>query len=245
MQRCSMQRSLGRKHTTHAPRWETPDALPTQAHTHYLREQLDKNTLEEISSADLIRLALRLNQEESALLAQHIYTLLAHASLPDLLRADIRDLQAQLGTRYAVQLKAVLELARRLTLPAPERYRIACALDAATLLLPEMAHLDHEELRVLVLDSKQGVLAHLLLYKGTLNSSVLRVAEIYRPAVQRNAASVLLAHNHPSGLVDPSPDDLSVTQQLVEAGKALDIELLDHLIIGNQRFKSLREHIRW
>jgi DNA repair protein RadC len=195
--------------------------------------------------ADLVLLALRLDPRESALFAQHIYTLLADASLPDLLRADIRDLQALVGTRRAVQLKAVLELARRLTLPTPERSRITCVQDAATLLLPQMAHLDHEELRVLVLDSKNGILANLPLYKGTLNSSVLRVAEIYRPAVQRNAASVLLAHNHPSGLVDPSPDDIAVTQQLVEAGKALDIELVDHLIIGNWRYKSLREQIRW
>jgi DNA repair protein RadC len=139
-----------------------------------------------------------------------------------------------------VQLKAVLELARRLTLPAPERSRITCVQDAAKLLLPEMAHLDHEELRVLVLDSKNGILANVRLYQGTLNSSVLRVAAIYRPAGQRNASGFLLAHNHPSGLVDPSPDDLAVTQQLVEAGKALDIELVDHLIIGNQRCKRYR-----
>jgi DNA repair protein RadC len=80
---------------------------------------------------------------------------------------------------------------------------------------------------------------------GTVNSSVLPAAEIFRSAVIRNCADVIVCHNHPSGDPTLSPEDLAVTEQLVEAGKVLDIELLDHLVIGNQRFVSLKERLRW
>src|SRR5437762_12727488 len=82
-------------------------------------------------------------------------------------------------------------------------------------------------------------------YQGTVNSSVLRAAEIFRPAVIRNCPGVIVCHNHPSGDPTPSPEDIAVTEQLVEAGKVLDIDLLDHLVIGNHRFVSLKERLRW
>src|SRR5438045_1228973 len=103
----------------------------------------------------------------------------------------------------------------------------------------------HEELRVLLLNIKNGVIANLLLYQGTLNSSVLRIAEIFRPAVTRNAAGIIICHNHPSGNGEPSQEDLKVTGQCVEAGKLLDIELVDHIIIANRTFKSIREKLGW
>jgi DNA repair protein RadC len=100
-------------------------------------------------------------------------------------------------------------------------------------------------MRVLVLDTKNYVLANVLMYRGTINSSVLRVAEIFRPAITRKAANIIVCHNHPSGDMTPSPEDLDVTKQLVEAGKALEIEVLDHIIIGNPRYVSLKERMRW
>jgi DNA repair protein RadC len=78
-----------------------------------------------------------------------------------------------------------------------------------------------------------------------VNSSVLRAAEIFRPAVVRNCPHVIVCHNHPSGDPSPSPEDIAVTEQLIEAGKLLDIELLDHLVIGNPRYASLRERLHW
>jgi DNA repair protein RadC len=109
-----------------------------------------------------------------------------------------------------------------------------------------MELLDHEELRVLLLDTKNQVVGNLLLYQGTINSSVLRVAEIFRPAVARKCPNIIVCHNHPSGDPTPSPEDLTVTEQLVQAGKFLDIDVLDHLIIGkDSRFVSLKERLRW
>jgi len=142
--------------------------------------------------------------------------------------------------------KVVCELAMRLSLSDPgEHQQIVSPNDAAALLQPFMAHLDHEELRVLVLDTKNRVVANILLYQGTVNSSVLRASEVFRQAVVRNCPGILVAHNHPSSDPTPSPEDVEVTKQLLEAGRLLDIDLLDHIIIGNPRFTSLKEQMRW
>src|SRR5947209_13186667 len=111
--------------------------------------------------------------------------------------------------------------------------------------MPDMAFLDHEELRVLVLDTKNGVVANLLLYQGTVNSSTIRTAEIFRPAVTRKCPGIIVCHNHPSGSVEPSPEDLEVTKLWVEAATLLEIDLVDHLIIGAHRYLSLKEHLLW
>jgi DNA repair protein RadC len=100
-------------------------------------------------------------------------------------------------------------------------------------------------MRILVLDTKNRVVENISRYQGTVNSSVLRAAEIYRPAIIRNCPAVIICHNHPSGDPTPSPEDIAVTEQLVAAGIHLDIELVDHLVIGNQRFVSLKEKLRW
>jgi DNA repair protein RadC len=92
-------------------------------------------------------------------------------------------------------------------------------------------------MRILILDTKNQVVENISRYQGTVNSSVLRAAEIYRP--------VIICHNHPSGDPTPWQEDIAVTEQLVAAGQHLDIELVDHLVIGNQRFVSLKERLRW
>ncbi len=140
----------------------------------------------------------------------------------------------------------VCELALRLSLSDPDEHRqIVTPNDAAALLQPFMAHLDHEEFRALVLDTKNRVVANIPLYRGTVNNSVLRASEVFRQAVVRNCPGILVAHNHPSSDPSPSPEDIEVTRQLVEAGKVLDIDLLDHIIVGNPRFTSLKERMRW
>ena len=111
--------------------------------------------------------------------------------------------------------------------------------------MSEMMYLDHEQMRILVLDTKNQVMENISRYQGTVNSSVLRAAEVFRQAVIRNCPAVIVCHNHPSGDPTPSPEDIAVTEQLVSAGKHLDIELVDHIVIGNNRFVSLKERLRW
>jgi DNA repair protein RadC len=201
-----------------------------------------------LSTPELLTLILRTGAGSERRVKQ-VHELVAQYNVQQLLQLDFGTFSEQygLGQEKAAQLQAVLEMARRLLLPPPaEKYQIRDALDAIKLVTPDMAFLDHEEMRVLVLDTKNYVIANLLLYKGTINTSVLRAAEIYKPAVARNSPHIILCHNHPSGSPEPSPEDRAVTLQLIEAGKLLDIELLDHLIIGNNhRFTSLKEHMRW
>lgn len=113
--------------------------------------------------------------------------------------------------------------------------------DVADLLLPEMQELSHEEFRAVLLNSKNHVLDIPTIYQGTLNSSPVRIGEVFKPAILANAASLIAVHNHPSGDPTPSPEDVRVTSELAQAGKLLDIECLDHLILGNGCYASLKE----
>lgn len=141
----------------------------------------------------------------------------------------------------AVRIKAALNLGLRLSMPADERPSINSPADAAALVQTEMALLETEHLRVLLLDRRNRVLDIVEIYRGSVNSSQVRVGEVFRPAIQRMASAIVVCHNHPSSDPTPSPDDVAVTRAIVQAGKLLDIELLDHLVIGGQRWVSLKE----
>ena len=147
-----------------------------------------------------------------------------------------------IGEAQAARLVAILELSRRLQTPADEKPRVSSPADAAAILAPRLAHLDQEEMHVVLLDTRNRVLDIHAVYKGSLNTSVVRVAELFRAAIEAPAAAVIIAHNHPSGDPSPSPEDVRVTRQLVKAGKLLDIEVLDHVVIGQGgQFVSLKE----
>lgn len=109
------------------------------------------------------------------------------------------------------------------------------------LLAPEMAHLAQEQLRTINLNVKHRLLSTHMVYQGSLSASPVRVAEVFRPAIIENASGLIVVHNHPSGDPTPSPDDIKVTRQLVDAGRLLDVTVHDHLIIGGSGFVSLRE----
>ena len=147
-----------------------------------------------------------------------------------------------IGESQAARLVAVLELSRRLQLPpADDLPRVSSPADAANLLLPRLSRLEQEELHVILLDTRNQVLGIHQIYKGSLNTSVVRISEVFRPAIEAPAAAIIVAHNHPSGIPDPSAEDVNVTRQLVQAGKMLDISVLDHVIIGQNRYISLKE----
>jgi DNA repair protein RadC len=113
--------------------------------------------------------------------------------------------------------------------------------DAANLLMFEKMNLAQEHLRVILLDTRNRVLATPTIYVGSLNSSVVRIGELFKAAIRDNAAAVIVAHNHPSSDPSPSPEDIHVTRQMVKAGKLLDVSVLDHIIIGRNRWVSLKE----
>ena len=121
------------------------------------------------------------------------------------------------------------------------REQITSPVEIATLLMVEMGHLAQEQLRVVCLNTKNYVQKIHLVYQGSVNESPIRVAEVFREPLRLNSAAIIIAHNHPSGQPEPSPEDVVVTRQMIEAGKLLDCEVLDHLIIGQGRWVSLRE----
>src|SRR5579885_1187057 len=199
-----------------------------------LREQLYTYGARTLSTAELVALILSTGAHQGDPLAMAC-RLLATYGLQGLKTADVHELTNEgLSSTKAVLLSAVCELAVRLSLPElGEHIQIRMPADAATLLKPMMAHLDHEEFRVLVLNTKNYVVANILLYQGTLNSSTVRIAEILRHAIIRKCPNLIVAHNHPSLDPEPSPEDYDMTKQLVEAARLLDLELLDHLVIGD------------
>jgi DNA repair protein RadC len=159
-------------------------------------------------------------------------------------RADFDEVcnQRGIGQAKAAQIKAALELGHRLSIESPEdRKAIHSPQDAADLVKYEMSALEQEELWVMLLDTRNRVLRIDTIYRGSLNSSQVRVGELFKNAIRRAAAAIIVVHNHPSGDPTPSPDDVAVTRAIVQAGKLLDIEVLDHLIIGSGQYVSLKE----
>lgn len=162
--------------------------------------------------------------------------------LTGLSRAGPDDLLALgCGTRRGQALAVALELGRRVAAAWPEpRWLVRSPADVAERLLPVMGHLEREELRVALLNTKNVVTAMHTVYVGNLAGSSVRVGEVYRDAVRCHAAAIVVAHNHPSGDPSPSGEDLRITAELAEAGRLLDIELLDHVVLGHGRWVSLR-----
>lgn len=145
------------------------------------------------------------------------------------------------GNQSALRLKAALALGRKLLQPEGERTSIHSPADAAQILMPMLAHREQEYLVVMLLDTRNRVLDVVEVYKGSLNSSMVRIGEVFKPALQRNAAAILISHNHPSTDPSPSPEDVTLTRSIVQAGKLLDVAVQDHLVIGLSRWVSLRE----
>ena len=207
------------------------------------REKLKLRGAASLSTGELLAIILRTGVvgETVTDVAQRL--LKDYGGLLGLSRADYADLCREhgLGEAKAAQLKACVELARRLALERPdERTRIHSPEDVAALVSSEMAALDQEELRTVLLNTKNEVLKINTIYRGSVNAAQIRVAEVFKEAVRQNAPFLVVVHNHPSGDPTPSADDVAVTRELVEAGKLLDIDVLDHLVIGDGRHASLR-----
>ena len=133
------------------------------------------------------------------------------------------------------------ELNQQLSIHPTERPILHSPKDAYDILQCFLDTLDHEELWVVCMDTRNRVMRLVGLYKGSVNSSQVRVAEVFRQAIVDNAPAIIVAHNHPSGDPSPSPDDVSITRTMVQAGKLLDIDVLDHLVIGRGTYVSLKE----
>ncbi|CAM3384430.1 DNA repair protein RadC [Hydrogenibacillus schlegelii] len=207
------------------------------------RERLLRYGAEALSDVELVAIMLRTGvRGESALrLAERV--LAAAGGLRELLGMGIEELAAirGVGTTKAVQLLAAFELGRRLARELPRPYVVRSAADAARLLMDRLRYLAQEHFVVLFLNAKYELIGDKTIFIGTLDASLVHPREVFREAIRRSAHSIILAHNHPSGDPTPSAEDVRVTGRLVQAGRLLGIEVLDHIIIGDGVFRSLRE----
>jgi len=208
------------------------------------RERLAKLGPQSLSTAELLAILLRVGVvgESSVQVGQRL--LQTFGGISGLHRASFDELSSQKGVKLAkaAQIKAAIELGRRLVLESPDdKPTVHNPADAAAMVQYEMSALQQEELRVMLLDTRNRVQLVETIYRGSVNSSQVRIAEIFKAAIRRNATNLIVIHNHPSGDPTPSPDDVAITRAILQAGELLDVKLLDHIIVGNGRFVSMKE----
>jgi len=208
------------------------------------RERLEFYGAAALSNAELLAIALRTGSQRANAVELANQLLTRFRDLRGLVRASVLELCEipGIGPAKATQIKAALELGRRLALSSgEERLQIKSPEDAANLLMAAMGDEMQEQLRVLLLDSKHYVLRMPVVYVGNVNTAIVRMAEVFRDAIKDNSVAIIVAHNHPSGDPTPSREDIALTEDLVRAGALLGISVLDHLVIGKQRYISLKE----
>jgi DNA repair protein RadC len=208
------------------------------------RERLALRGVAGLSSAELIGLIWGSGSRGRSAVDLAADALARHDGLTGLARATDGELDALpgIGTAKAAQLTAAFELGRRLMADWPTaHWTIRAPRDVADRLILQMGRLEREELRVVLLNTKNVVLRVVTVYQGNVSSSLVRIGELFRDAVRLNASGLILVHNHPSGDPTPSPDDLHLTAEALAAGRLLDIDVLDHLVVGHDAWVSLRD----
>jgi DNA repair protein RadC len=229
--------NLDHKHVYAASMWHAPEG-------EHPRERFKAVGPAALSQRELLAIVLRTGRVGVGALKLADALLESFNGLSGLARADMHDLQRipGIGEAKAIEIKAALELGRRMILATVEsRPQIKSPADAAQLLMLDMGLLEQEEVRTMLLDTRYRVIATPVIYKGSMNTVSMRVAEVFKEAIRHNSASIIVAHNHPSNDPTPSAEDILVTKTLVQAGKLLDIEVLDHMVVCQNRYVSLKE----
>ncbi len=209
------------------------------------RERLAEVGAENLKKEELLAILLRVGMKGENAVQMADRLLRNMGGLAGIHRASVVELANQpgMGPAKAAQIKAAIELGRRLAIEEPRQpVQLNNPQAAANLVQLEMSAFTQEHLWVLLADTRNHWLGTEKVYKGSLNSSTVRIGELFKPAILRNAASILMVHNHPSGDPTPSPEDIALTRAVVQVGKLLDIEVLDHIVIGNhQSYVSFKE----
>jgi DNA repair protein RadC len=196
----------------------------------------------------LLAIVLRSGSAQQSVLNLATSLLSRHGGLGGLARLSFADLVREkgLGQAKAAEVLATFQLAVRLNALQPEdRPNVRSPADVSNLLGAEMTLLDQEHLRVMLINTRNQLLGITEVYIGNVGTALVRPAEVFREAIRQNAPSLIVVHNHPSGDPSPSPDDVALTKTLVQAGDLLQIEVLDHVVIGDRRFASLKQLGLW
>ncbi|AKB28540.1 DNA repair protein RadC [Methanosarcina siciliae T4/M] len=207
------------------------------------RERLIRNGPESLSNAELLGIILRTGSREENVISL-CSRILKEYNIKQLSLANVSRLTQVhgVGKAKAAQIAAVFELARRLEIFVEEPKRKICSpKDVYSLMYPRMREQKKEKFITLYLDTKNQILKEEVVSIGSLNASIVHPREVFKSALLESSASVIMVHNHPSGDPSPSREDIMVTEKLVEGGKLLGIDILDHIIIGDGRYVSLKD----
>ncbi|WP_292377917.1 RadC family protein [Methanosarcina sp. UBA289] len=207
------------------------------------RERLIRNGPESLSNAELLGIILRTGSKEENVVSLS-NRILSKYSIKQLSLTNVSRLMQEngVGKAKAAQIAAVFELARRLETFVEEPKRKICSpKDVYTLMYPKMREQKKEKFITLCLDTKNQILKEEVVSIGSLNASIVHPREVFKSALMESSASVIMVHNHPSGDPSPSREDIMVTKKIVEGGKLLGIDVLDHIIIGDGRYVSLKD----
>jgi DNA repair protein RadC len=208
------------------------------------RERLAKHGASSLKTGELLGILFRTGTKNLNAVELADTLLSKFGSLTALARANTNELCEceGIGFAKAVEIQAAFELGYRLaTEESLKRPVIKSAKDVARLMMPEMQALDREHFKILLLNTKNYVIQVQTVSVGSLNASVVHPRECFRPAISAQAAAVVLVHNHPSGDPEPSAEDVNLTRRLISAGDLLGIKVLDHVIIGCNRYVSIME----
>jgi DNA repair protein RadC len=208
------------------------------------RERFVQNGPQSLSNHELIAILLRTGTKDESVLQLSNRLLTHFEGLRDLKSASLEEITSikGIGPAKAIQILSAVELGRRVAnLSFQDRYVIRSPEDGAKYVMNEMRFLSQEHFVCLYLNTKNQVLHKQTIFIGSLNASIVHPREVYKEALRRSAASIICLHNHPSGDPSPSREDIDVTKRLSECGKIIGIDLLDHLIIGENKFVSLKE----
>jgi len=206
------------------------------------REKLLKNGEMSLSDAELLAIVLGMGTRNVSALELANFLLAKYKGLRGLKEASLEELLEErgIGPAKAVGIKAAIGLGRRLALDVQEKIPIKSPEDVKNIVMEEMRYFDREHFRSLYLDRKGGLMVMEDVSIGSLHSSIVHPREVFKTAVKKSAASIILVHNHPSGDPTPSKEDIDVTNRLIEAGKIMGIEVLDHIVIGEGTYCSLK-----
>ena len=208
------------------------------------RERLARHGASVLSNAELLAILLRTGtKEESAISLAH-RILVQEQGLRYLADSNVEQLSAinGIGKAKAAQIKAAIELGKRLAAFEPGADKpLKCPQDVAGLLMEEMRYLKKEHMKLVLLNVKCNLISVEEISVGSLNASIVHPREVFNPAIRKSSASIIMVHNHPSGDPSPSSEDISITARIAEAGKLIGIELVDHIIIGDGKYISMKE----
>jgi len=209
-----------------------------------IQKCIDGTSLHELSDIELLAVIMGTGTKETDVLELSSRLLKNMGGLTAISRAGLREITSEkgIGLKKAVKIQAAFEMGRRAITDTTNITHINSPVAAWNLLLPEIAGLQKEEFRVLVLNNKNMLLKKIIVSIGTITESIVHPREVFRDAIREAGSGIIVAHNHPSGNTTPSKQDIDTTLRLIEVGKILGIPLLDHIIMTNLSYYSMKEN---